>query len=225
MAMTEIRTPTANESAETSSDGGSGARRGARAVRLGLGLAALALVALSARLPVWEARLSAPQYPQGLSLTAYGDRVEGDLAEINQLNHYVGVEAFDPAAVSEMRLFLPTLGLAAVAVVVGTLLAGRRFLGRLARLGLWLIPIGMLADIQFRLWQFGQSPDPTAPIRLDPFTPLVVGPTKVLNFTTMAFPGGALWALTGAAFLVTFGPGLVERVRSRGATRAPEPAP
>jgi copper chaperone NosL len=220
MAMTEIRAATANESAETSSDGGSGAR-GARAVRLGLGLAALVLVALAARLPVWEARLSAPQYPQGLSLTAYGDRVEGDLAEINQLNHYVGVEAFDPAAVSEMRLFLPTLGLAAVAVVIGTLLPGRRFLGRLARLGLWLIPIGMLADIQFRLWQFGQSPDPTAPIRLDPFTPLVVGPTKVLNFTTMAFPGGALWVLTGAAFLVTFGPGLVERVRSR--RTAPDP--
>lgn len=212
--MTEVRTP--SERDETSSDGGSDAR-GARAVRLGLGLAALLLIVLAARLPVWEARLSAPQYPQGLSLTAYGDRVEGDLAEINQLNHYVGVEAFDPAAVSEMRLFIPTLGLAGVAVVVGTLLPGRRFLGRLARLGLWLIPIGMLADIQFRLWQFGQSPDPTAPIRLDPFTPLVVGPTKVLNFTTMAFPGGAVWAMLGAAFLVTFGPGLVQRVVSKQA--------
>jgi len=41
----------------------------------------------------------------------------------------------------------------------------------------------------------------------------VVGPTKVLNFTTWAYPGGAVWCLAGAAALVAFGPGVVRRAR------------
>ena len=32
-------------------------------------------------LPVWRMKLEAPQYPNGLQLVAYGDRIEGDLAE------------------------------------------------------------------------------------------------------------------------------------------------
>jgi copper chaperone NosL len=189
-----------------------------RAARLGVGLAAAVLVLLALRLPVWEARLSAPQYPAGLRITAYGHRVVGDLREINELNHYVGMEAFDPSDVPETRLWPLAVGAALAGVVLGSLLA-RQALGRLVRLGLWFVPLGALADVQFRLYQYGHSVDPGAPIRLEPFTPLVVGPTKVLNFTTWAYPGGAIWCLAGAAALVTFGPGVVRRARGRLGSR------
>ncbi|HWC70252.1 MAG TPA: hypothetical protein VG993_03720 [Actinomycetota bacterium] len=185
-----------------------------RGLRIVLGLAAAVLVVLAWRLPIWEARLTAPQYPQGLSLSASADGVTGDIDEVNDLNHYVGMQAFTASDAPEMALWTPTIVLALVAVGLGVALP-RHPIGRLAKLGLWLIPIGALLDVQYRLYQYGHGVQHDAPIRLDPFTPLVVGPTKVLNFTTWAFPGLAIWCLFGAAFLVTFAPGLVRRARER----------
>lgn len=187
-----------------------------RGLRIVLGLAAAVLVILAWRLPVWQARLTAPQFPPPLGplrLTAYGHGVEGDIDQVNQLNHYVGMQAFSNGDAPEIAFWGPVVLLALVAVILATVLPPRHLVARLAKLGLWLIPIGTLIDIQFRLWQYGQSVQPDAAIRLEPFTPLVVGPTKVLNFTTWAYPGEALMMITLAAFLVTFGPGLVSRVR------------
>jgi hypothetical protein len=181
-----------------------------RRVRMVLGVVAAALVVLAFWLPVWEARLSAPQYPEGLTLTACGRGVEGDISEINELNHYVGMRAFSVEAAPEMILWAPAVISALLLVVVGTL-GGSTWWGRLARLALWVVPVLTLADVQFRLYQYGHSVKPDATIRLDPFIPWVVGKTDVLNFTTWAFPGGAVWCLFGAAFLVTFGPEIVRR--------------
>lgn len=185
-----------------------------RGLRIVLGLAAAVLVILAWRLPIWEARLTAPQYPQGLSLTASATGVTGDIEEVNDLNHYVGMQAFETSDAPEMALWTPVivLGLACVALAVTM---PHHLVGRLAKLGLWMIPIGALIDVQYRLYQYGHGVQHDAPIRLDPFTPLVIGPTKVLNFTTWAYPGLAIWCLVAAAVLVTFGPGIVRRVRER----------
>lgn len=184
-----------------------------RGPRIALGLAAVVLVVLAWRLPIWEARMFAPQYPRGLSLTASASGVTGDIAEINELNHYVGMRAFDTSDAPEMQLWLPTIVLGVIAVAIATMLPRRHVLGRLSRLGIWLIPIGALADVQVRLYQYGHSVQPDSAIRIDPFTPLAVGPTEVLNFTTWAYPGAALWCLFGAAFLLTSWNGTVRLVR------------
>jgi hypothetical protein len=188
-------------------------------MRIALGLAAAILVILAWRLPIWEARLSAPQYPLGLSLTAGGQGVSGDIREINELNHYVGMAAFDPSDAPETVLWGWAILMALVAVGVATAFDVRHPLARLARIGLWLIPLGALADVQYRLYQYGHNVQPDAPIRLDPFTPLVVGPTHVLNFTTWSFPGGAIWCLFGAAFLMSFGARVIHWGRERWETR------
>jgi copper chaperone NosL len=185
--------------------------RSERTPRIVFGIAAALLVLLAWRAPVWEARLSAPQFPDGLSLTASASGVSGDIVEINGLNHYVGMQAFSNDDAPEMVLWAPTILLALLLVVLGTVLPRPGSFGRLARIGLWLIPLGALLDVQWRLYQYGHEIEPDAPIRLDPFVPLVIGPTKVLNFTTWAFPGLAVLALLLAAFLVSFGPGLVRR--------------
>lgn len=188
--------------------------RGERRVRWGLGAVAAILVLAAAFLPVWQANLKAPQYPKGLHLTAWGTKVEGDIAEINELNHYVGMSAFSMDDVPEKALWYPAIALAVIGVLVGSLLARRNLVGKLARIGLWLVPIGALADVQYRLYVYGRSMDPKAAIRLEPFIPKVVGSTKVLNFTTLASPGLGVWCLFGAAFLVSFGPGLVRRAKA-----------
>jgi hypothetical protein len=196
------------------------ARSGSRTIRIGLGIVAAALVVAAWNAPVWEARLTAPQYPQGLRLTAYADRVNGDIREINDLNHYVGMKAFTIEDVPEHVLWPLAIVGGLLAIAIGTFVRG--WFGRLARIALWAIPLGVLADVQLRLMQYGHSVDPKAAIRLDPFTPLVIGPTKVVNFTTWSYPGLAVGLLLGAAMLVTFGPGLVSRLGGRPSDTSPE---
>lgn len=182
-------------------------------VRLVCGGVAVGLIALAFGLPVWEARLSAPQYPAGLSLSAGGFGVRGDIAEVNELNHYVGMEAFSEEDVPELALWLPTIILAIVGALVAAL-SPFRWLRIVALVGVWLVPVGLLSDVQFRLFQYGHQVKPDAAIRIDPFTPLVIGPTKVLNFTTLAFPGAAILCLVLAALVLTVGPRLLERLGS-----------
>ena len=161
---------------------------------------AMLLLAVAAATPVWIAHLIAPQYPRGLWLYAYGTRLEGDLGEINNLNHYIGMRPLSLADVPELQLWFPALaGLAALALA-GLFLDGR--LGSLSRILLWVVPVGILADIQRWLVLYGRDLDPEAALRLRPFVPLVVGPTQVWNFKIAAYPGPAIILLLGVALLV-----------------------
>ena len=170
-------------------------------LRLLAAVVVAALLAATAFLPIWISKLVAPQYPKGLWLFVFGGRMEGDLREINGLNHYIGMRTISPEAVPDLGLWPITLLGAGIVAMVGIFAGGR--LGRLARLGLWLVPIGTLVDIQRWLYAFGHSLDPEAALRLQPFTPLVVGPTKIWNFQVWAFPGPALVVLVAIAALVT----------------------
>lgn len=182
-------------------------------VRIVLGVIAAILVILAWQAPLWRSSLNAPQYPGGLNIAVYGDRVEGDVREVSALNHYVGMKPYDIDEFPEVALWTPTI-VAALGAIAVSVIYGRRLPGRIARLAIWAIPVGILVDVQFRLYQFGHElvtePRPALPI--DPFTPKVIGPTKVLNFTNWAMPGLAVWLLLGAAALLSFGPGLGRRV-------------
>ncbi len=174
-------------------------------VRTAFGLAAAVLLLVAGQLPIWRAQFSAPQYPQGLNIAAYGSKVQGDLSEIKELSHYIGMPPFNFVGMPEMKLW-------PLAILLGMLAAGlavatrRRWMRRLACATLWLMPVGALADVQFRLWQTGHTLDPTAAIRVPPFTPRVVGPTSLMNFTLWAYPGWALVLIALAAALVTSAP-------------------
>jgi copper chaperone NosL len=171
-------------------------------VRVASGLAAATMLLIAARLPIWRAEFSAPQYPHGLGIAAYGNKVTGDLGEINELSHYIGMPAFDFVGMPEMRLW-PLVILAGLAAAVLAVVTRRRWLRRLSCAGLWLIPVAALVDVQFRLWQTGHNLDPTSPIRVAPFTPRVLGSTTLMNFTLWAYPGLALVLIVLAAALVT----------------------
>ncbi len=160
-----------------------------------------ALLFAASILPVWISILKAPQYPKGLWLWVYGGRVDGDLREINELNHYIGMERIDPANVPELVLWAPMI----IGLVLALAMAvyWRGWIGRLALLGIWAAPLGLLADIQRWLFYFGQNLDPRAALDLDPFIPLVIGPTRVWNFEIWAFPGPALGLILLVALLAT----------------------
>ena len=180
-------------------------------MRLGTGLAAVALLLAATRFPIWRAHFSAPQYPQGLDISAYGDKVTGDLGEIHEISHYIGMPALNFVGMPEMTLWPPVVLVAVVTAIVAVA-TRRRWLRRIACAALWLIPVGALADVQFRLWQTGHSLDPTSPLHVPPFTPRVVGPTSLMNFTLWAYPGWALFLIVVAAAVVTFAPFVARRL-------------
>src|SRR6476659_9319389 len=60
-------------------------------------MARVALLA-SLFLPYWHMTLKAPQYPEGLHVQAYLNLLEGDAAEIDELNHYIGMRPLRQAA-------------------------------------------------------------------------------------------------------------------------------
>jgi copper chaperone NosL len=184
-------------------------------VRTAFGLGATALLLAAGRLPIWQAQFSAPQYPQGLSIAAYGGKVQGNLSEINELSHYIGMPPFNFVGMPEMRIW-PLVIVVGIVAAVLAVVTRRRWLRRLACATLWLTPVGALADVQFRLWQVGHSLDPTSAIRVSPFTPRVLGPTTLMNFTVVGLPGTALVLIGLAAVLVSPAPFVVKALTGQG---------
>jgi len=155
-------------------------------------MAATALVLVSLLLPYWVLRLSAPQFPDGLTVTAYVNRLEGDVGELEGLNHYVGLGSFEDAAVLERSIAVfAILGLAAL--LVAALYIHSRWVLVLTLPAL-LFPIVFLVDLQYWLYDFGHNLDPLAPLAaaVGEFTPPIFGPAEIAQFDTLALPGVGL---------------------------------
>ena len=78
--------------------------------------AAAMLLLVSLFQPYWRMVLHAPQYPKGLTVHAYLNRLEGDVAEIDGLNHYSGMRKLNEAAKLERELSI--MAVVAVALLV-----------------------------------------------------------------------------------------------------------
>jgi nitrous oxidase accessory protein len=170
-------------------------------------LGAASLVAAAARLPLWSLDMAAPQYPKGLHLYAYGTGMTGDLRELNILNHYIGMPPIEAPAL-ETGLFPIGVGVLAVLCLVAP---AHRWLRRLAVFATAITPFVVLADLQWRLYEFGHSLDPHAPIRLKPFTPLVIGTSKMGNFESWSMIATGTLCLIAAAALLIIGGRLSRR--------------
>jgi copper chaperone NosL len=152
------------------------------------GGAALLLI-VSLLLPYWVLRLDAPQFPNGLTITAYVNRLTGDVGELEGLNHYVGLGSFQDAATFER-----SIAIAAIVMLAGLLIASFLIHSRwvlLLVLPALLFPFIFLIDLQFWLWDFGHHLDPAAPLAkaVGEFTPPIFGPAEIAQFDTLALPG------------------------------------
>jgi len=163
---------------------------------------AAALLLASVLLPYWELTLHAPQYPQGLHVTAYLNRLEGDVREIDGLNHYIGMRPLEEAAPIEKSLSVMAV-VVTVLLVVAAVAVHTRWAALLALPAL-LFPALFLADLQYWLANFGRNLDPRAPFSssVKPFIPPVLGEGMVGQFRTTAGPGTGLWLAMVAAVCV-----------------------
>jgi hypothetical protein len=145
--------------------------------------AAAVLLGLSLLLPYWRITLFAPQYPGGLRASVYLTKVGGDAAEIGILNHYIGMKPLEQAAPLERRFAVPIV-LGGVLAVAASPFLGR--LGPLLQAPAVVFPLGVAADLAFWMWRFGHALDPSAPIRVEPFMPAILGKGGVMQFSTHA---------------------------------------
>lgn len=137
-------------------------------------------------LPYWQMKLNAPQYPKGLRLSIYLNRVEGDTREINILNHYIGMDKIENAAKFEREIALfAILGLSLGAMLVLPIFGFR--VNKFMYFPPVLFLLGFMADMFYWMYQFGHKLNPEAAVRITPFTPAVVGFGKIGQFETTAF--------------------------------------
>jgi copper chaperone NosL len=170
------------------------------------GACAIGFFAASFFVPWWRFWLYAPQYPGGLKLVISLTGMGGDVAEIDLLNHYIGMKHLAGAAPLEREL--AGWGVAAICVVTLALLAlsGRR-LNKLVAVPALSFPIVFVADSFYWLYSFGHQLDPKAPLHIGAFTPQMFGNGQIGQFETFARPDAGFWlAVLGVGFacLATF---------------------
>lgn len=163
--------------------------------------AAALLLIVSIFLPYWRLVLQAPQYPGGLEVRAYLDRLEGDVREIDGLNHYIGMRPLDEAATLERSLSLIAVTVISL-LVIGAIFIHNRGAAWLA-LPAVAFPAAFLGDLAYWLRDFGTNLDPRAPLSssIEPFVPPVLGKGYVGQFATVAYPDVGL-ILAGVASLL-----------------------
>ena len=179
---------------------------------------AAALLVASIFFPWWHMRLNAPQYPQGLELTVYIDHVEGDIKEIDGLNHYIGMKPLGDAARFERSIALFAL-VAMVLMIAAVAFTPRKWFAPLT-LPAMLLPVAFLVDMYAWLRYYGNNLDPRAALSgaVEPFTPTLLGHGSIGQFSTDATLLLGFWLACGASLLIILG--LHFRRRARLAAEA-----
>ncbi len=171
--------------------------------------------------PIWIIDLQAPQYPEGLGLHIWINKISGqnpnDLQTINGLNHYIGMKVITPEDIPELKWMPAIVGFLIVSgVIIG-------FIGNKQWLYLWLLLFLMILIaglVDFYLWEYdyGHNLNPNAPIKVPGMTyqPPLIGTKQLLNMSTTSLPGlGGIVA--GVSFLIALFAGYKEFLFSKKA--------
>jgi copper chaperone NosL len=159
-------------------------------------LVALVLpLALSFAFPLWNISMRAPQYPNGLTLDIYLYKVEGGnegqhIQEINTLNHYIGMAPINREQLSDLGWMPFAIGLLSLLTLRCAAIGDVRILVDLAVLSAYVSTFA-LGRFIYRMYVLGHALDPTAPMKIEPFTPALFGTKQIANFTVSSYPRGA----------------------------------
>jgi len=145
--------------------------------------------------PLWQITLEAAQFPGGLRLNIWINKFSGDegggdiIANINILNHYIGMQKIEPNAIPELEYFpyviYAMMGLGLIMAIINRAW-GFLFWGILISI------LGILGVYDFYLWMYdyGHNLDPKAPIKIPDMTymPPLLGEKDLLNFYVKSYP-------------------------------------
>jgi len=160
-------------------------------------LLAAAMLLPSFFTPMWKMTLYSNQFPDGLLLNIYSYKLEGgktpnqdDLKEINSLNHYIGMRPLIDDDFTEFKwipfVFGGTILLALRVVVLGKMSKLVDLLVMFSYFGLF-----SLWSFYYKMYIYGHELDPTAAIKVPPFTPPMFGHQTMANFEVYTYPSTA----------------------------------
>ena len=169
----------------------------------GLLIVAAILLAISIFVPLWYIDLDAPQYPEGLRLLIYPDKLAGDVEIINGLNHYIGMQTLHAENFVEFKVLPYIIAFFALLTLIVAFVGNRKFLYLLLTL---FIIFGIVAMYDFWKWEYdyGHNLDPTAAIKVPgmAYQPPLIGFKQLLNFGAYSFPDIGGWLFIGAGALM-----------------------
>lgn len=174
---------------------------------LSKGLLVLGAILLSANLflPIWKIELFAPQYPEGLILLIYADRLAGSVDIINGLNHYIGMQTLHTENFIEFSI-LRYIFIFFCVLILLTAVIGRK--KGLYALFIAFLFFSILSMVDFYRWNYdyGHHLDPNAAIKVPGMTyqPPLIGFKQLLNFGAYSVPaiGGIMFILSGVLLLI-----------------------
>jgi copper chaperone NosL len=152
--------------------------------------------------PIWKIDLKAPQYPEGLGMKIWINKMSGDLNTINGLNHYIGMKTIEPDSISELKIMPYVVG----GLILIGLLAG--FTGKKWILAGWVslfIVAGAVGMYDFYMWEYdyGHNLNPNAAINVPgmSYQPPLIGSRKLLNFNASSYPDIGAYIFFGVAVI------------------------
>ena len=155
--------------------------------------------------PMWDINLEAPQYPEGLGMKIWINKLSGDIPTINGLNHYIGMQKIEEDSIPELRYMPVFLGLIIGLGFLSVVLRKRWFY--YSWVGLFAV-LGIVAGWDFYQWEYdyGHNLNPTAAIKVPgmSYQPPLIGSKQLLNFTAHSYPdlGGQIILFVGMAVVL-----------------------
>lgn len=153
-------------------------------------------------LPAWRIDLFAPQYPEGLTMYIWINKLSGDVDIINGLNHYIGMKHINASMFPEFNYLPFVVGFFMLLGMLAAITGKRKILF----IYLILTIIGaVLVMYDFYSWgyDYGHNLDPKAAIQVPglSYQPPLFGHKRLLNFDAYSYPDVAGWIVVGAAVL------------------------
>jgi len=164
---------------------------------------------ISIFIPIWRIELDAPQYPEGLGLQIYSYKLGGDVAIINGLNHYIGMQTLHEENFIEFTLLPYIIGFYALLMLYAGLKGSKKILYTTF---IAFLVFGIVAMIDFWRWEYnyGHNLDPNAAIIVPgmAYQPPLIGFKQLLNFGAYSIPDMGGWLFIGAGFMCLIAVGI-----------------
>lgn len=165
-----------------------------------ISLCAALLMTLVFLFPMWSIDLHAPQYPEGIGLHIWVNKITGknpnDLKNINGLNHYIGMKEIHPESIPELKIMPWLIGFM-ILLGIGAAVSGRK---KFVYFWIVLMLIIMSAGlVDFYMWEYdyGHDLNPKAAIKIPgmSYQPPLIGSKQLLNMRTSSWPHVGGWAI------------------------------
>ncbi|MEI6087435.1 MAG: nitrous oxide reductase accessory protein NosL [Bacteroidota bacterium] len=164
--------------------------------------AALALVLF---VPMWRIELDAPQYPEGLTLLIYANKLGGNVDIVNGLNHYIGMKTLHASDFLEFTLLPYFISFFALLALLVAIFKRPKLLYTFFILFMLFAIISM---VDFWRWEYnyGHELNPDAAIIVPgmSYQPPLIGFKQLLNFGAYSIPDIGGWIFVSVGLIALY---------------------